>query len=89
MNKSLYSCNKRQFFFEIVFLNTKVCLYISVGPLVGGFIVSKFNLKKSLKKSAFCCIVGQILVFVVPLAYLLPGCGNVNLAGLVVDYGET
>ena len=46
------------------------------------------KIENSGKKSAFICFLFHFIGIIPPLATLLPGCNEVNLAGHTVPYGE-
>ena len=58
-----------------------------VGILGGAFLVRTFKMEESGRKSAFFCFIFQFFTLAGPLAFLVPGCNELNLAGLQVPYG--
>ena len=56
------------------------------GIFLGGFIVRKFDLKKSLKMAARFCVICQVFTIIGSGSWFIPGCGTPDLAGLLVPY---
>ena len=56
------------------------------GIFLGGFIVRKFDLKRSLKMAARFCVICQVFTIIGSGAWFIPGCGTPDLAGLLVPY---
>ena len=54
--------------------------------MLGGLLVRKFNLKKSCKLSAKYCLIFQLLASWTATAFIIPGCDELNLAGVVKPY---
>ena len=63
-------------------------LFILVGVLGGSFMIRALKIEGSGRKSALLCFIFQLFSITGPLAFLVPGCNEVNLAGLEVPYGE-
>lgn len=59
-----------------------------VGVFAGSFIVRALKIEESGRKSAFLCLIFQLFSIIGPLALLMPGCKEINLAGLEVPYGK-
>ena len=51
-------------------------------------MVRALKIEESGRKSALLCFIFQLLSVTGPLAFLVPGCNEVNLAGMEVLYGE-
>lgn len=51
-------------------------------------MVRALKLEDSGRKSAFLCFIIQLFTIIGPLGFLLPGCNEINLAGLEVPYGR-
>ena len=65
-------------------------LISSVGGIfLGGFIVRKFDLKKSLKMAARFCVICQVFTIIGSGSWFIPGCGTPDLAGLFVPYHDS
>ncbi|XP_068755616.1 solute carrier organic anion transporter family member 4A1-like [Montipora capricornis] len=58
----------------------------SGGIVLSGFLVRRLNLKKSCKLSAKWCVIISIFSVWTALAFIIPGCDEVNLAGVVKPY---
>jgi len=56
------------------------------GIVLGGVVVRRFNLKKSCRLSAKYCLIFQALSVWTAAAFIIPGCDEVNLAGVVKPY---
>ena len=56
------------------------------GIVLGGFLVRRFSLKKSCRLSAKCCLIIQLLSVWTSIAFLIPACDDINLAGVVKPY---
>ena len=63
-----------------------VGFFFSGGIMLGGLLVRRFNLKKSCKLSAKYCLIFQILASWTATAFIIPGCDEINLAGVVKPY---
>lgn len=61
--------------------------FLVVGVLAGAFLVRIFKMEDSGRRSAFFCFILQIFTIVGPLAFVVQGCDEVNLAGWRVPYG--
>ncbi|XP_028408742.1 solute carrier organic anion transporter family member 4A1-like [Dendronephthya gigantea] len=59
-----------------------------VGVLFGSFVVRQFSVKNVCKKAALFNVFLKILVIVAPFAVLIPGCTNVNMAGVSTIYSH-
>lgn len=59
-----------------------------MGVIFGAFVVRQFPIKRVCKRSAFYVVVSQTLTFIAPFAILLPGCLNVNMAGVSTTYTD-
>ena len=64
------------------------CCIISsaVGILVGGYIIKRFKVKESCAKATKLCAVFSGLTLVGGAAWFVPGCGEVDLAGVTALY---
>ena len=58
------------------------------GILFGAFVVRTFSIKSICKKSAFYLVVSQTLTIIMSFAILIPGCVNVNIAGVSTSYAD-
>ncbi|XP_028408691.1 solute carrier organic anion transporter family member 4A1-like [Dendronephthya gigantea] len=58
------------------------------GVLLGSFVVRKFSVKSVCKKSALYTAVSQITTIIAPFAILIPGCLNVDMAGVSTVYTD-
>ena len=70
-------------------LNHRIrCIYFYFvgGIVLGGVVVRRFNLKKSCRLSAKYCLIFQALSVWTAAAFIIPGCDEVNLAGVVKPY---
>lgn len=56
------------------------------GTMLSGVIVRKFNLKKSCRLSAKCCLLFYALTIWTTTCFIVPGCDQVNLAGVIKPY---
>jgi hypothetical protein len=70
------------------FLNTKISIHCIVGILFGAFVVRQFPIKSVCKRSAFYLVVSQTLTISMSFAILIPGCQNINMAGVSASYTE-
>ena len=61
-------------------------LFVVGGIVLSGFLVRRLNLKKSCKLSAKWCVIISIFSVWTALAFIIPGCDEVNLAGVVKPY---
>ncbi|KAJ7394332.1 hypothetical protein OS493_000136 [Desmophyllum pertusum] len=64
------------------------------GVVLGGILVRRFDLKRSLKMAARFCVIAQIFTIAGCSAWFIPGCGTPDLAGVLTPYngsslGET
>ncbi|XP_028408706.1 solute carrier organic anion transporter family member 4A1-like [Dendronephthya gigantea] len=59
-----------------------------VGVLIGSFIARQFSVKSVCKKSALYTAISQIFTIAMPFAILIPGCLNVNMAGVSTVYRD-
>ncbi|XP_078383103.1 solute carrier organic anion transporter family member 4A1-like [Oculina patagonica] len=67
-------------------LGTVFVLCATGGTMLSGVIVRKFNLKKSCRLSAKCCLLFYVLTIWTTTCFIVPGCDQVNLAGVVKPY---
>jgi len=56
------------------------------GALLGGCLVRRFKLKKSLLMAAKYCLIIKVLTSFGGLQFIMPGCNEVQLAGIVQPY---
>jgi len=56
------------------------------GVLLGGYLVRRFKLKQSLLMAAKYCLLITVLTSLEGLQFILPGCNEVQLAGIVQPY---
>lgn len=56
------------------------------GVLIGGFLVRRFDLKRSLKMAARFCVIASFFTLAGSGAWFVPGCGVPDLAGVTVPY---
>ncbi|XP_078375131.1 solute carrier organic anion transporter family member 4A1-like isoform X2 [Oculina patagonica] len=56
------------------------------GIMLSGVIVRRFNLKKSCRHSAKFCLIFQFITLWTISSFIIPGCDQVNLAGVVKPY---
>ena len=61
---------------------------IAGGTMLSGVIVRGFNLKKSCRQSAKYCVIFQIFTLWTLASFMIPGCDQVNLAGVVKPYSN-
>jgi len=61
----------------------------SGGIILSGVIVRRFNLKKSCRLSAKYCVIFQFLTLWTLATFMIPGCDQVNLAGVVKPYSNS
>ena len=54
--------------------------------VIGGIIVRRFDLKRSLKMAARFCVVAIVFTIAGCSAWFIPGCGTADLAGVIVPY---
>ena len=62
--------------------------FFAVGVAFGSFIVRRFPLKEACKRSALFVAVTRILGMCIALAFLVPGCRTVELAGMDKAYSK-
>ena len=67
-------------------IKTSISFDCIVGILFGAFVVRNFPIKSVCKKSASYLVVSQTLTIVTSFAILIPGCLNVNMAGVSTSY---
>ncbi|XP_029185386.2 solute carrier organic anion transporter family member 4A1-like [Acropora millepora] len=56
------------------------------GVLLGGFLVRRFDLKKSLKMAARFCVIASFFTLAGSGAWFVPGCGVPDLVGVTVPH---
>ncbi|KAK2570992.1 Solute carrier organic anion transporter family member 4A1, partial [Acropora cervicornis] len=56
------------------------------GVLVGGFLVRRFDLKRSLKMAARFCVIASFFTLAGSGAWFVPGCGVPDLVGVTVPH---
>ena len=77
----------RNFFKFTVLLNPYLN---STGGVFGGScIVKRFKLRESCKKAAKCCVIFRFVAILTVFTWLIPGCGEINLAGVTTPYVNT
>ncbi|CAB4000586.1 solute carrier organic anion transporter family member 4A1-like, partial [Paramuricea clavata] len=59
------------------------------GVILGALVVRQFPIKSVCKRSAFYVVVSQSFAMIVPFLILLPGCLNVNMAGVSTSYTDS
>ena len=59
-----------------------------VGVLVGSIMTAAFKVEKSGKAAALACFIFQVFTIFGPMAFLVDGCNEVNLAGWQLPYSE-
>lgn len=57
------------------------------GVLLGGYLVRRFDLKRSLRMAARFCVIASIFTVAGSSAWFIPGCGVPDLAGVIAPYG--
>lgn len=66
---------------------TIIALFIPAGGvLLGGYLVRRFDLKKSLRMAARFCVIASIFTVAGSSAWFIPGCGVPDLAGVIAPY---
>lgn len=81
--------NKLKDFGEINVVSTFISCFSSFltgGVLVGGFLVRRFDLKKSLKMAARFCVIASLFTVAGSGAWFVPGCGVPDLVGVTVPH---
>ena len=63
-------------------------LIILVGIIIGSSVLKRFALKDVCKKAALLIFILRTLGMISPLSFLIPGCNNINLAGVTTSYNE-
>lgn len=56
------------------------------GIFLSGVIVRRFNLKKSCRLSAMCCLFLQLFTVWTAATFIIPGCNQIELAGITKPY---
>ena len=56
------------------------------GVLLGGYLVRRFDLKRSLRMAARFCVIASIFTVAGSSAWFIPGCGVPDLAGVIAPY---
>lgn len=60
-----------------------------VGVFLGGLLVRRFKLKEALFKAAKWCLIIKAVTMLTSLIWLIPGCDEVQLAGIVKPYWDS
>ena len=63
-----------------------ILLFVLGGVLLGGVLIRRFDLKRSLKLSARFCVIASIFTCAGSSAWFIPGCGIPDLAGVIAPY---
>ena len=63
-----------------------VSFFTAGGVVLGGILVRRFDLKRSLKMAARFCVVASVFTLAGSGAWFIPGCGTPDLAGVLVPY---
>ena len=63
-----------------------VSFFSAGGVLLGGILVRRFDLKRSLKMAARFCVIASVFTLAGSGAWFIPGCGTPDLAGVLVPY---
>ena len=58
------------------------------GVFLGGLVVRRFKLKETLLMAAKCCLIIKVATIFTSLIWLIPGCDEVQLAGIVKPYWD-
>ena len=61
-------------------------LFVPGGVLLGGYLVRRFDLKRSLKMAARFCVIASVFTVAGSSAWFIPGCGVPDLAGVTAPY---
>lgn len=59
------------------------------GVFLGGLVVRRFKLKETLLMAAKCCLIIKVATIFTSLIWLIPGCDEVQLAGIVKPYWDS
>ena len=89
LGKILRNSQNIRAYYMLNLLNHRIrCIYFYFvgGIVLGGVVVRRFNLKKSCRLSAKYCLIFQALSVWTAAAFIIPGCDEVNLAGVVKPY---
>ena len=66
--------------------SVSIALFVSGGVLLGGYLVRRFDLKRSLKMAARFCVIASVFTVAGSSAWFIPGCGVPDLAGVTAPY---
>ena len=63
-----------------------ITLFVPGGVLLGGYLVRRFDLKRSLRMAARFCVIASVFTVAGSSAWFIPGCGVPDLAGVIAPY---